>query len=418
MPVIERDDGNQFAVFTYRELLLEKRGSLLRQEINMLQKQNGDYARFFEQDTGDIEAVFSKEPGYLLAECIWFHFDQPFNMIFCEQLPNGDDAILIVVRGGAVFLDAKVPVNLLLDEFISLATSENEYDVYISGDVPLAKRATDEKYAFPTEMVKSFTVMDSRLFPRLDTEEVFALLPAEQAFKELSVAKSKLPQIMITLIIFGLIGFGVYQALKPQTIVTTKRVFAPAYVDPYTVYKQQLSTPSPRVVLLELTKQIRGLQSVPGWQLTSVVLSGKKLTAQLSTSGGAGDILIAWARNSDSSMTVAGGIATITSNVPNLPIRPVPTKIYNIRDSIAAVYDRLHLFSTDNTFAMTGTVDQGNFVATSVTVTLSGVSAAVMNFVGSGLEDLPVTIGDVNFTVADGLLSGTINLKILGEKES
>ena len=208
MPIIEREDGINFAVYTYRELVLLKRASLLRQEIALLQKENGNYARFFEQDTGDIEVVFSQDKGYLLAESVWFYFDQPSDFIFCEALPDNKNAILVVARGGSIFLDSKVPIINLIDEFISLATSDNAYEIFVYGDnIPLAEQSSDETYAFPEDTVKSFTVLDNAVLPLLEPDEGLELLPVSEAFKELSAAKSKLPQTIIAIAFLALLFF-------------------------------------------------------------------------------------------------------------------------------------------------------------------------------------------------------------------
>ncbi|MFN7097686.1 MAG: hypothetical protein ACK4PR_09050, partial [Gammaproteobacteria bacterium] len=71
MPLITREDGVQFAYYTYRETLSSKSLSMLRREALVISRENGQYARFFSLSGYDVDAVFSRDKGYLLGELIW-----------------------------------------------------------------------------------------------------------------------------------------------------------------------------------------------------------------------------------------------------------------------------------------------------------------------------------------------------------
>ena len=114
MPQILRHDGVPFVVYTYRELVTAKKYSLLKRELEMLGREHGDNARFYVYPDGDLEAIFSKDAGYLLGENIWQHFGNPADLIYCEALADGENALLVIVKQGSVYLDAQLPLTNLL----------------------------------------------------------------------------------------------------------------------------------------------------------------------------------------------------------------------------------------------------------------------------------------------------------------
>ncbi len=415
MPIIEREDGIHFAVYTYRELILSKRASLLRQEFALLQKENGNYARFFEQETGDIEVVFAQEQSYLLAETIWFYFDQPNNFIFCEALPDDENAILVVARGGSIFLDSKVPVSGLIDEFISLAGSENAYEIFISGDsIPLAQKSSDEKYAFPPDLVKSFTELDTPVFPLLEPDKDLALLPVNEAFKELSVAKSKMPQIIIGAVIFGLVFFGLYDIFKPaEKVEVPVSIFKPPPRDPYAAYKAALATPAPDQLIAAMTDAIAKVSTVPGWQISQLNYSKQTLITTLQSIGGTTHMLVDWVELTHVVMHGEGNNATVmvTTKVPN---RSPPKKIYQARFLVADVFDALNRVLPPGSVTIGDYDTYKNYVASSMSVTFSEITPNVLNLVGKQLANLPINLGAIDATIRGGLLTGSFDMQILG----
>src|SRR5579871_5629462 len=139
MPILKRDDGAQFAIHTYRELLEPIKTSLLKTEVRMLAQNHGEYVRLFKQPNGQIEAVFSRDPGYLLGEALSEYFGKPNDLIYCEALPEGQYAIVVVIRSGVIYLDSRIPIVSIADEFTALVTGNNRYQIYIYGNIPLSE---------------------------------------------------------------------------------------------------------------------------------------------------------------------------------------------------------------------------------------------------------------------------------------
>src|SRR5687768_4951897 len=103
MPTIKRADGAQFAIHTYRELLKLQRPALMKNEIRLLAQNHGEYIRLFKQNQKNLEAIFSRDPGFLLGESVWHYFGKPSDLIYCEALPEGQQAIVVVIKANTVY---------------------------------------------------------------------------------------------------------------------------------------------------------------------------------------------------------------------------------------------------------------------------------------------------------------------------
>lgn len=416
MPVVTRDDGTQFAVFTYRELVLSKKGSDLVEELEAMEEQHGSYARFFIQATGDYEVVFSKDPGYLLGESIWEHFDRPYNLIFCETVPDTEDVMLIVIRGGAVYLDQVVTIDNLVDEFVSLSADGIQYEIYTYGELPIAVRPEGDKFVLDASSVKSFKRLTSPVLHSLILDDDLKLIPVDEAIEELDLPSSNLTQYIIGFIVLGIIAFGVIKFLTPEEVVIAPtKVWAPPPTDPWGGYKQALQTPAPNKQVLEVVQDTLHLITIPGWEPTKIDFNGLVARATLNSNGASSDILVAWVRESHDILEVTGGKARVTMP-SNVPARDEPTKIYSIRDMVTRVYDGLNLILPSGSVSIGDTVDEGNYVATDIGISFSGITTSVLILIAEQLEGLPIVLESMNFSIQNGLLTGTMQLKVLGAR--
>lgn len=418
MSAIERDDGVQFVLYTYRDTLFATKASIFRQDVVELQKESGDYVRFFELGGGKVDVIINNEPGFLLAECVSSYFENPYNMIFCEQLAGQESAVLIVVKDGAIYLDAMLPTSLLIDEFISLSTIEDtKFDIYAYGEIPLGAVSSDENFAFPAEMVRSFKWLDAPLVPRVDPDPAFQLLSIEDALQELSFAKSKTPQMIIGLIIVVAIGFFAYELLKPKEVVAPVQAPPkPVYVDPYLSYKATLATPSPQELIKKFDVEVRKFMTIPGWEVTNVSMKDQKIQAALKLSGGSADILLIWLKQTDVELQVSGGKATITKSM-HVQNRASPTKIFDSKDMVATIYDRLRIVVDSNNIKIGNTTSNDNYMQTEMSVNITNVTPAIVDFIGKEFARLPIILGDVKFSVNQGMMSGSIDFTVVGAPE-
>jgi len=421
MPQIERHDGVPFVVYTYREIVTAKKYSLLVRELQMLAREHGNFARFYIFPDGDLEAVFSREPGYLLGENIWTHFGNPADLIYCEALSDGENALLVVVRDGSVYLDAELPITNLLDEFINLIGSENQYEIYVYGDIPLAKTATEEQFAFEPGMVKNFTELTTPVYPSLSTDETLKLIPINAAIKELPSQPVSYAKYIIVFVLLVLIGYGVWHTLStpPPTTVSKapeKTVKAPKTQNPYEGYYTALETPAPSEQLKAFLSQIKELLTVPGWTPVSMVLNEDQTQSTYKLDGVGGDtsLLLSWVKRNNANLSVQEGKATIVYPL-NIKNRISPANIYNLRDTVSILYDGLHKIFPGANMTIGETKKVGAYNISTIAFSFDSVSMQILDLLADELQGFPVVIKQFSLSNIDhGIVSGNIELEVLG----
>jgi hypothetical protein len=113
MPYITREDGERFIIPSYRDTISANKSSLLKKEVMLLSSNYGEYIVLQKKKSAsEYEVAFSADQGYLLGESVWNYFKQPFDMIYCEAIPNTTEAILVIVKSGSVYLDGS-EINLV-----------------------------------------------------------------------------------------------------------------------------------------------------------------------------------------------------------------------------------------------------------------------------------------------------------------
>ena len=424
MPLITREDGEKFAVYTYRERLNAKNQALFKREALILSRENGQYALFMLQPAHEIEVILSRDPGYLLGELIAQHFDNPYDLIYCEALPDGEYAILVVVRGGSVYLDAHLPIINLADELISLVSGDSEYQIYVYGDVPLAESATDEKFAFDKSMVASFTTLETPVFPTLEVDDAFKLLPIDDALDVLKLPVSNTLKIAIFLVVFILIGGGAWKLLAPKPVqpelgtLNTPQVQAPSNnnsVNPYAVYQTTLASISPADIINMAAEKVQLLFTLPGWVPSTMAFmpTDNTLSVTLKSTGGDLSLLLAWIKKNRVDLDASAGTPVLIFPL-NIPVRPVFTVMYNNRDMIAALYDILYRLMPDSKPIIGPTVKVSNFKQTPFSINFTNISPNMLILISKELQAYPAVLTQFSLTVDNGFLSGTIAMQILG----
>ena len=129
MAYITRDDGVQFVIPSYRDVITMKSASGLKKEILTLSSSYGEYITLQQKSTVQYEVAFSPDTGYLLGESIWHHFSRPIDMVYCEAVPNTTEAILVIVVAGSVYLDGRFQIDSIPDELVVFLTQKNNFDV-------------------------------------------------------------------------------------------------------------------------------------------------------------------------------------------------------------------------------------------------------------------------------------------------
>lgn len=417
MPILRRDDGIQFALQPYRELLPPSKSSLLKNEIRMLAENHGEYAHIYKQPNGFTEGVFSRDPGFLLGEAIWQHFGKPTDLIYCEELKERNTVLLIVVRDGSVYLDTKVPASSLPDELASLVADRHHYQIFIYGDVPLSQTPEPNKFSFDPSQIKLFQVLNESVFQRVKVDDSLQLEPLEFVLRGLRFGIPPSLWIAIASIVLIILLAWWFQGhrAKPKSAVITPTVTqAPsAPVDPYLNYRNSLMSPSPAKQIAELATVAGLVSTIPGWQPTGVTFNGSTYTIRLNSMGGSVQWLNRWAnaRNIGMTLNSQGVVLTLGSKISG---RSKPDAIYPAKQVVELIIDRLDSIMPTHSVGLGATTNQGSYKTTLISIQFTEISPSVLNLIGRQLYTLPVKLLSAQVTFAQGLWSGVIQLTVLG----
>lgn len=202
MAILRRVDGVQFAVQPYRAVLDVKKSVLLNQEVHLLAQDHGNFVRLFRISHEHYSAVFSQDPGFLLGETVWQHFDRPDNLIYCELMDDKIHALLVVINADGVVVDNKFELVNIIAELNSLILENTKYAVFTYGKVPITSSNDEKAYKFHEQNILSFNHLAEPLFTSLHVTDQFQLLPLHLALKEHHLNKSyNLPIIFTILLI-------------------------------------------------------------------------------------------------------------------------------------------------------------------------------------------------------------------------
>jgi len=413
MPILKRDDGVQFAIHTYRELLSAKRPTLFKSEVRMLAKNHGEYVQLFKQNQHQYEAVFSREPGFLLGETVWQHFNKPEDLVYCEALPEGQQAIVVVVRSASVYLDTKIPFASIMDEFAPLLTGTHQYAIYVYGDVPVSGTEATGKFVFDKNFVKSFTPLTEPILQKLPIDPAFQLQPLELALRSLRLRRTS--PMTVTLLVIVLLALVGWWYLQQREEVVAPQVAKPApKLTPFLAYYQALTTPAPEKQLAEMIVLVSQLYGMPGWSAKNVTFNGSNYQIKVQSQGGTIRGLQQWANSKKLQfrLTQQGPELSVASQLSN---RPKPTTIAESQATITFIMDRMDQLLAAKSVSLGRTSTLGRTKDTRLTIRFSNISPAVLNLVGRELSGLPVKLNSVKLSIAQGLLSGTIELNVLGK---
>lgn len=416
MATLRRDDGLQFIIRPYRELFSPDRASVLKRKIRTISQKQGENARVFKLDDGNLVVAFSYDTGFLLGETIWTYLNKPANLIYCEALPERRQALIVVVKNGAVFLDAKVSFTSLIDEFIALSINDDKYDIFVYGDVPLGETEAGGKYAFAARNVNSFNKLDEPLLTKLPVYEEAQLQPLDLALTSPHLGKSKVVPIIIgcAIILAIFIAWRIYKA-APEEIISDITLAKPeAIVMPYEQYYQALTTPAPQDQIVKMILLTQITHNFPGWKLNTMTYDGVNYTFQFASNGGSIVQAQAWAKINNIDMKLQADSVTLT--IPaNLKNRPKFKIIYPLNEVMGVLIDGINRILTGKNVTFSDVITQGQYKEATVTINFSNTFPGMLILVGEELGRLPVTITAINMTSEKNLFSGTITLRVLGD---
>lgn len=411
MSYITREDGERFVIPSYRDVLSAKKPSLLRREILLLSSNYGEYIALQRKTSNQFEVAFSPDPGYLLGETVWHYFKRPQDLIYCEAIPNTAEAILVIVKSGSVYLDGTFPLDTIPDELVIFRTQRNNFEVYISGDVPISNSPEDGKYTLDTSSVKSFTVLDRPVFPQLPLVKAFQLQLVDAVLKAKGIGVFPMKRILLVVALLGLLWLG-------WTYVTTHKKELPqvimrAVVNPYQTYFANLSTPNPTDQLRWISSNVWLLSTIPGWRIDTINFSDGVLRASVKSLGARTDILFQWAAQNHAAIEVMpdGFYLVIAANFVN---RPTPTTINKLNEVVATLIDSLSYVTPGNNMEVGELVSRGRFSERQLIINFNDITLPILELITQQLKNLPLVLTKVSMKMSDGFLSGSITLIALG----
>jgi hypothetical protein len=414
MAYITREDGERFVIPSYRDTLSTKKSNLLKREIMMLSSNYGEYITLQKKGDFQYEVAFSPDSGYLLGESVWHYFKTPVDMIYCEGIPNTTEAILVVVKAGNVYLDGRFPIEAIVEELIIFKTQQNNFEVYIHGDVPLSEAPEPDKFSFDTSSVKSFTILTDPVFPQVPTIKSLQLQLVTTVLTAQGIGVFPTRKVVGIMVTLGLLWMGwsyINTEEKPLPMTTFSN-----NVNPYQEYQKELTSPDPAKELHLVANKIRFLYSMPGWYPAAVeYLPGTTslLRASVESGGAKAQVLLDWADKNNVQVEVAqdGIYVNISSTLQN---RSPPKTILPFQDVIALLVDRLSYVQPGNSLKLGVFMDKKVYKETTLTISLSNISPLTLDLVAELLENLPLVLFKVSLKVNNGNLSGQIILQVLG----
>lgn len=201
MTILRRMDGVQFALQPYRTTLNTHHVTPLKTEIAQLAQAHGGFVRLFNKYNDQLVGVFSADPGFLLGENVWHHFECPEYLVYCEELVGKNQALLVVVNSGIVILDSVFELVDITDVLTPLVSEGAKYTVYTYGNVPITSDNSTNAFRFTEKNLALFNHLTEPLFTSLHVSDQFQLLPLSLALDEHRLNKSYTLEIIIIVLL-------------------------------------------------------------------------------------------------------------------------------------------------------------------------------------------------------------------------
>jgi len=411
MPYINRSDGERFIIPSYRDVLTGRKPPILKREVLLLAENYGNYIYLQKKTTAQYEVAFSPEPGTLLGETVWYYFKRPRDLIYCEKIPNTTEAILVIVKSGSVYLDGSFSIDSIPDELVVFQTQENNFEIYLYGDVPISEILEDGKFSFESSSVKSFTYLDKPVFPQLPVLKNFQLQPVDMVLQSQGIGVFPVKQVLLGLffLIFLWIGWKYVLSHKeelPQPIVTA--------INPYQGLVVQLSSPDPSLEVQKFANLIITFLSIPGWDPVNFVYSSGNINVKVVSRGMRTNVLMNWAKNNNATINISQNGYSLSKSIL-IGTRVPPTEIYDLKEVIGNLIDKISYVLPGNALKVESIVPKNKFKEASISISFNEITPTTLALIGEQLKKLPLVLLDANVTIYNDNLTGNLQLKALGK---
>ncbi|HEX4045344.1 MAG TPA: hypothetical protein VHZ76_06745 [Gammaproteobacteria bacterium] len=406
MAYITREDGEHFVIPSYRDTLTAKNKNALKKDILQLSEQYGSYLAIQRKDALQYEVAFSPDTGYLLGESIWHYFKSPQDMIYCEAVPGTAEAILVIVKAGAVYLDGLFPVDSIIEELVIFLTQKNNFAIYLYGDVPISRTHEEGKLTFEPGSIKSFTQLDQPAFINVPLLKIYQLQVVEAALRAQGIGVFPVREVGISaaIVIIGVLLWTFFSRPAPPPAVT---------VNPYQTYYTMLTSPAPDQEIQQVVNQLTLLLTIPGWSVSTVNYANGVLQANIVSFGGKVASLDEWTKLNDAVFTIkpSGILLTVKVKTSN---RPPPTTIYDLQEVLGLMIDKLAAVYPGNKMTLGAIQNKPLYHLTTFTINVSNVSPDMLVLIGQQTKDLPMVLRNMKLSVNNGNVSGSIIFEMIG----
>lgn len=409
MTTITREDGQRFVIPSYRDVLSAKKLGVLEKQIRLLASSYGDYINLQKKNIDEYEVAFSSEHGYLLGETVWSYFKKPKDLIYCEEIPNTNDAVLVIVKSGSVYLDGSFSLESISDELIIFLTQTNHFDIYIYGNVPISQIPEEGKFSFDASSVASFNVLDKPVFPRLSTVPMFELQLVDKALQKHDIGVFPFKKVIIALVVIACIWAGWDYMSMEEKIIPVSFVLT----NPYADYMNELTSPAPWLELDNIERTVMLLFTIPGWAADKLKYQQQVLTTSVKSLGMRSHTLLEWAKSRRIDVLIKPDGYYLSFPLYALN-RTAPNKIYKIQDVISTLTDRVSYVLPGNSLAITSLQAKEKYSRAIITIKFNEIVPGTLTVLAHQLKDLPLILNDVSMDIKDTGLSGTITVTALG----
>ena len=371
MSYITREDGEHFVIPSYREVLSAKQKNLLKRDILTLSQNYGEYITLQQKTPTQYEVAFSPDTGYLLGETVWHHFKRPPDMIYCEEIPGTTEAIMVIVKAGSVYLDGSFPKDSIPEELIIFLTQENNFEIFIYGDVPISQMPEEGKFNFEPNAVKSFTVLETPAFQTLPLLKQYRLQLVDPVLRAHGIGVFPIKPLLGVIVAgwFLWMVWGYLSKPGPEVKPTGE---APQAQNPYALYNDILASPAPEQEVKQFIANVELLYTLPGWDIKTLEYKsdGSTLAAAVVSGGSKTESLFEWAKMNGATVEIRreGMFVLITSQFKK---RPVPKSIYPIKMVVANIVDRLSTVYPGNHITLGDFAKKGLYTQTELTVSVA-----------------------------------------------
>lgn len=404
-------DQLQFVIGAYREMLAPNKRRLLIRELRLLAEQQGGYLQLFKKADGRFEVALGKEVGYLLGETICNYFGSPANLIFCEAF--ADDVLLVIVQHNHIFLDAKIAKDQVAQELLPILTGNDQFDVYVCGDVPITEHGNGDQVVLPASKINSFTVLDTPLFPRLPALQEYQLLPLPLALRSPYLSRGfPVWPVAVLLVALVVVGWWAWIPHAPKLQYHHHHHHSQPNKT-WRAYRDALSSPSPKMQLLQLAKTIDRLYSLPGWQISKINNQGESVVVSMSNDGGTLTELAAWAKLQGFQYQL-GSKAPLLMNELAAPRRLLTNRVDDVQQVVTELIDQLDQLLATQSVTVKDPVFMGKAKRIVFTVHFNNISPAIIILIANELANYPVALDDIDLSISNHLLSGSIQLSAWG----